>query len=267
MFETTHDQAAGLRAGLTSRHGPAVMAVASPAQPARAYEMLCRLATQLLHAGQMPVILDGTSSEAPGRDGRDGSHLGLMHALTDAAVSGIGQPADGHEWLVMPSAQGLHALQQTALTAGGAVALSRLLSPFAQGTMLLLFAPPHELSPIAGALSARVMVPVLAWPQASIDAYGALKLLHMAGAVPVLAPLDEDEPQESLQSVLQTVAECAQRHLGVEAERWNERVWASCVMECASGRPQRVDTSHGLRDPRLVAPGSAFSGVVPQLWS
>ena len=264
MFESGHDQAAGLRAAASHRTGPTMISVASPAQPARAYEMLCRLAAQLLRAGHTPVILDGTSSEA---QGRDGSHLGLMHALTDAAVSGIGQPAEGHEWLVMPAALGLHALQQTALTAGGNVALSRLLSPFAQGTLLLLFAPAHELAPLSGALSARVMVPVLAWPQASIDAYGALKLLHMSGAVPVLAPLEEDESQGAVQTVLHTVTDCAQRHLGIETERWSERVWASCVLESASGRPQRVDTAHGLRDPRLAGPGSAFSGVVPQLWS
>lgn len=267
MFEIGHDQAAGLRTAVAHRNGPCVMSVASPAQPARAYEMLCRLASQLLRAGHTPVILDGTSAEAQGRDGSDGSHLGLMHALTDASVSGIGQPAEGHEWLVMPAAMGLHALQQTALTAGGNVALSRLLSPFAQDTLLLLFAPAHALSPLAGALSARVMVPVLSWPQASIDAYGALKLLHMAGAVPVLAPLEDDEPQGALQTVLNTVADCAQRHLGIETERWSERVWASCVLESASGRPQRADTAHGMRDPRLVGPGSAFSGVVPQLWS
>ena len=120
---------------------------------------------------------------------------------------------------------------------------------------------------LTGALSARVMVPVLAWPQASIDAYGALKLLHMSGAVPVLAPLEEDESQGAVQTVLHTVTDCAQRHLGIETERWSERVWASCVLESASGRPQRVDTAHGLRDPRLAGPGSAFSGVVPQLWS
>ena len=126
MFENGSDQAAGLRAA-SQRHEAVMMAVASPAQPARAYEMLCHLAMGLKQLGRLPVIIDGTAAEAGERRENDGSHLGLQHALTDASISGLGHAGDGHEWLVMPGATGLRTLQQTALAAGGAVALSRLL--------------------------------------------------------------------------------------------------------------------------------------------
>lgn len=266
MFEVGCDQAAGLRADPV-RTGAAMMPVASPAQPARAYELLCTLASHLKALGRLPVIIDGTAAEATDRRPNDGSHLGLMHALLDSSISGLGRPADGHEWLVMPGALGIRALQQTALAAGGPVALSRLLSPFSTGSLLLLFAPTHEVSPLLSGLAARVMVPVLSQPQSSIDAYGAVKLLHMAGVSPVLTPMESDDPETPLQQVLNTVVECAQRHLGLEVETWTEPVWAQCVQESALGRPVRRDTSHGLRDPRFAALGGAQAGAIPTLWS
>lgn len=265
MFEHGADQAAGLRAG-AHRPGPSMMPVASPAQPASAYEMLCHLASQLKRAGRLPVILDGTATESTRRD-NDGSHMGLQHVLTDPALCGLGHPADGHEWLVMPAATGLRTLHQTALAAGGSVALSRLLTPFDPGALLLVFAHAHDIAPLLNGLDARVMVPVLAQPQSVIDAYGAIKLLHLAGATPVLAPLP-DAPRESpVEQVVATVGDCARQHLGRELERWQERHWSTHVQEMAMGRPQRVDTFHGLRDPRFAGPGLSLSDTVPSLWS
>jgi hypothetical protein len=266
MFEVGCDQAAGLRADAV-RRGPAMMPVTSPAQPALAYELLCSLAAQLKALGRWPVIIDGTATEASERRPNDGNHLGLQHALLDPAISGLGRPADGHEWLVMPSALGLRTLQQTALAAGGTVALSRLLSPFSSGSLLLLFAPVHALTPLFGGLCARVMVPLLAQHHSSIDAYGAIKLLHMAGATPVLAPLHNPRSHTPLAQVQATVADCAQRHLGLEIESWAEPLWAQCVQECALGRPVRRDTFHGLRDARFAGLGGPQAGVLPTLWS
>lgn len=266
MFEAGCDQAAGLRAH-PMREGPALLAVASPAQPASAYELLCHLSAQLRALGRLPVILDGTATEAAERRSGDGHHLGLLHALNDPAICGLGHPADGHEWLVMPAAQGLRALQRTALTAGGTVALSRLLAPFTSGTLLLFFAPAHELSPLCSELRARVVVPVLPHPQAAIDAYGAVKLLHMAGARPVLAPVTSADPDQALDTVLATVCDCADRHLGLDLERWSEPVWAACAQEHALTRPQRPDTFHGLRDNRFAATGPSPVGAMPSLWS
>lgn len=266
MFDPGTDQAAGLRAGI-QRHGPAMMPVASPAQPARAYELLCHLAARLRAMGRLPVIVDGTAAEATARRENDGSHLGLQHALTDGSISGLGQPCEGQEWLVMPAAQGLRTLQQTALAAGGTVALSRMLSPFEPGALLLMFAAAHEIAPLLSGLNARVLVPVLALPQAAIDAYAAVKLLHMAGATPVLAPMHTDTADLPLEQVVASVDECARRHLGLDLERWNENVCATAVHETAMGRPQRLDTFHGLRDPRFAGAGMALSGAVPSLWS
>lgn len=266
MFEPGADQAAGLRAD-PMRHGPALLPVASPAQPALAYELLCHLATQLKILGRLPVILDGTAQEAGERREGQGHHLGLQHALLDASISGLGHAGEGHEWLVMPAARGLKSLQQTALAAGATVALSRLLSPFASGSLLLLFAPAHELSPLLGGLDARVVVPVLPQPQAGIEAYGAVKLLHLAGARPVLAPMASADTGRVVEPLLANVSDCALRHLGLELERWSEPVWAACAQEHALTRPQRMDTFHGLRDPRFAAHGAFPAGVMPSLWS
>ena len=266
MFESGSDQAAGLRAD-PMRHGPALLPVASPAQPARAYELLCHLASQLKTLGRLPVILDGTAQEAAERRPGDGHHLGLQHALMDASISGLGHAGDGHEWLVMPAAQGLKSLQQTALAAGAPVALSRLLSPFSHGSLLLFFAPAHELSPLLGGLDARVVVPVMPLPQAGIDAYGAVKLLHLAGSRPVLAPIASADGAPVLEPLLANVSDCALRHLGLALERWSPPVWAACAQEHALTRPQRMDIFHGLRDPRFAAHGTSPAGVMPSLWS
>lgn len=266
MFEIGTDQAAGLRAA--AHHHEAVMiSVASPAQPARAYEMLCHLAMGLRHLGHLPVIIDGTAPEATARHEQNGSHLGLQHVLTDASISGLGHPCDGHEWLVMPAATGLRTLQQTARAAGGAVALERLLAPFAAGTVLLVFAPAPELAPLTRGLQARVLVPVLPWPQAAIDAYGAVKLLHLAGAQPVLAPMDAGDAEVPLEQVVAGVNACASRHLGLAPERWNPPVWATAVQEFALARPLRQDTLHGLHVPRHAGLASPFGDAASSFWS
>ncbi len=188
MFDVGHDQAAGLRAEPPSA-GAALMPVASPAQPARAYEWLCTLAAHLTSMGREVVILDGSSPEASARHERNGSHLGLLHTLQDPSIAGLGSAPDGHEWLVMPGANGLQHLQQTASAAGAGVALSRLLSPFSTDALVLLFATAPVLGGLLAGLNARALVPVLPQTQATLDAYGALKQLHQAGLTPVLAPL------------------------------------------------------------------------------
>jgi hypothetical protein len=71
VFEIGTDQAAGLRTA-SQRHGPSMMPIASPAQPARAYELLCHLAIQLKAMGRLPVIIDGTASESGDRRDNDG---------------------------------------------------------------------------------------------------------------------------------------------------------------------------------------------------
>lgn len=243
MFDLGHDQAAGLR-GTPAHGGPVLMPVASPAQPARAYEVLCTLAVQLEAIGRCPVILDGSAGESPARRDRGGAHLGLLHALQDPSIAHLERPAgEGGDWLVMPAARGLQALQQTARAAGAQVALSRLLSPFADSATVLLFAPATTIAALFGGLEARVLVPVINQPQSSIDAYGALKLLLGAGLSPVLAPLPEPDGAVPLQKVVDTVADCAQRHLDSLVEIWASAGWGLRVQECALGRPLRQDRS------------------------
>lgn len=230
MFDIGFDQAAGLRSESLG-HGPSVMPLASPAQPALAYEVLCKLASRLTALGEPVVILDGTACEAASAQAHDGSPLGLQRALQDPSISGLERPADDGEWLVMPAARGLQTLRLTAQTGGADAALSRLFAPFASGVTLLLFAPAFDLAGILGGISGRALVPVLAQPQATIDAYGAVKVLHGAGLSPVLAPLDSaDLPSRvPLMQVVRTVTECAQRHLGLTVDHWPESTWAHRV--------------------------------------
>jgi hypothetical protein len=87
---------------------------------------------------------------------------------------------------------------------------------------------------------------VLNQPQATVDAYGALKLLHAAGLSPVLAPLatDETPAQTPLQQVVDTVTDCAQRHLGLAVDAWPVDTWGACVQASALTPPASTRHQH-----------------------
>lgn len=224
MFDFGVDQAAGLRLEAKARHGgPALMPLSSPAMPSRGFEWLCRLAMDLTEAGQRVVVIDACATERGGSGG-------LSHALADAGVAHLGAesvPGDGTDWLVMPAADGLQSLVATADAAGSDTALTRLFAPFASGALLLLYAPAQLLARLLNGVKARVLVPVVPQPQASIDAYGALKWLHGAGLHPVLAPLDAHA------QVLANVVDCAQRHLELKAPVWPRAAWGQRVPDAA----------------------------------
>ena len=263
MFEVGFDQAAGLR-GQGKRGGPVLIPVASPTQPARAYELLCALAAHLTALGHPVVIVDGTATESNSGRINEGSHLGLLRALQDPSVAGLGRPADDADWLVLPSALGLQALQQTARASGPAVALSRLLSPFASGVILLLFAPATTLTGVLEGLQARPLVPMLVQPQATIDAYSALKELCAAGLSPVLMFQDTHDAvhQAPLQKTIATVQATALRHMGLAVDAWPYSQWGARVLEIALGRQQTSDSAqHHFTQP------AGHSAAHPMFWS
>lgn len=267
MFEPGFDQAAGLR-GELCEPGAVLVPVASPAQPARAYEWLCTLASCLTAEGRAVVIVDGTAIEATRFARQDGSPLGLMRVLQDPSITQLEHTNDGADWLVMPGAAGLQALQDTARTAGPSHALSRLLAPFANGVVVLLFAPAFSLAALLHGLQARVLVPVIQQPQSSIDAYGAVKLLDAADLLPVLAPLASGG-DTALQTVAGTVVETAQRHLGLSVDSWPVERWALCVQESALVC-QRPTFAHRAGHAGLVpraATAAYAAAAAPSLWS
>ncbi len=251
MFEFGFDQAAGLRLELQARDGsPALMPLASPAQPSQGFEWLCRLAMALSDAGQRVVVIDACATER-------GSSGGLMHALGDGSVAHLGGGRDGAgDWLVMPGAQGIRSLVDTAAAGGADTALSRLFAPFAAGTLILLYAPAQALAGLLAGVSARVLVPVLQQAQASIDAYGALKWLHAAGLCPVLAPMDASA------QVLANVVETAQRHLGLRAPVWAQGDWARRVPDGALVRTDAPPFA-----PRHSTARSPVAAAASPFWS
>jgi hypothetical protein len=251
MFEHGFDQAAGLR-GESRSGGPSLLPVASPAQPARGHEWLYMLAGCLANQGRSVVIVDGTANESHSAQRDTGSHLGLLRALQDPSVGHLEHPNDMADWLVMPGARGLQALQETARAAGAPVALSRLLAPFAPGVMVLLFAPAFALASLLPGLNARAMVPVIDQPQASIDAYGAVKLLHGAGLAPVLAPLAAGGAQ-ALQPLVTSVTDCAAKHLGLKLESWPAHTWGHRAQASAI-TPMADAGLHGYHGLARVAP-------------
>lgn len=243
MFERNTHQAAGLNAGPLYASA-SLVPVVSPSQPARAYDTLYQLAAQLDGQGQTPVILDASANESHGPQRHAGQSLGLLHALADPGIPRLGQPGQGMDWLVMPAAEGLRSLQVTARAGGARVAVSRLLAPFDSKTSVMLFAPASEIAALLAGVDNPVIVPVLAHPQAGIDAYAAFKLLQQAGLHPVLAPLAD--PQLSAQAgtvnqVVRSVADCAWRHLGVRAEIWPVRRWGELAREGAITRTLSYD--------------------------
>lgn len=240
MFEFSFDQAAGLRSAIPV--APArLLPIAATAQPARGYELLCTLASRLAHEDQQVVIVDASAKESELRGGTDGRHLGLLQVLRDPSVAGLGRPVDQAEWLVLPGARGLQALVNTAAAAGPDVALSRLLVPFAAGTLVLLYGAAPSLSALLKGSEGQVLVPLLAQPQASIDAYGSVKLLHTAGLRPALAPLDDETEGAGadIRRLEETVMDCAQRHLGLQLACWPEHTWAHRALEAALMAPRR----------------------------
>ena len=254
MFEPGFDQAAGLRAEVPTGSA-ALVPVASPAQPARAYEWLCTLAGALAAQGRAVVVVDATAHESTtSRETRDGSHLGLLRALQDPSIANLERSADGADWLVMPGAQGMLTLRETAHAAGPQAAVARLLAPFASGVLVLLFAPAFDLAGLLPGLGARTLVPVIEQPQSSIDAYGAVKLLHTAGLAPVLAPLASGAPA-ALQLVVNTVADTAQRHLGLALDTWPAASWARRVQAGAIERTRKTHTDN-----------NGYHGLVPGGW-
>ena len=269
MFEFEYHQAAGLRAA-PSKNAPAVvMPVASTARPGQAYEVLCTMAAQLNAAGREAVIVDGSAIEAPERRSRDGSHLGLEHALQDPSIGGLGAPGASGEWLVMPAAIGLQTLLQTARAGGAVVALSRLLAPFAGGTVVLLYAPAATLGALFAGVQAQAVVPVLAMPQATIDAYGSLKTLHAAGLWPVLAPMD-GEPvanQAPLAQVVRSVSDCAQRYLNFSVEEWPMATWGRRAQEAALAAPRSQGTAFMAPSTQPAADWGGPHAALATRWS
>lgn len=235
MFEIGHDQAAGLRAAPLPVPGVHVVPVSSLSQPAQAYELLCTLAAHLTALQETVVIVDGSAPETTGQRPQAGAHLGLLHALQDPAIASLEHAPQGSEWLVMPGARGLQALAQTAQLAGPEVALSRLVAPFAPGVCVLVFAPAQLLAAVFGGLGARALVPVFDQAQTTLDAYSALKLLHLGGVAPVLAPLPDRMGQGGvpLQRAVDTVVGCAQRHLGLALDVWPQASWGPRARACA----------------------------------
>jgi hypothetical protein len=265
MFELGFDQAAGLRTQPRPAAGASLVPVACPAQPARAYEWLCTLAAHLATPKRAVVIVDGSAPESERWARDDGRHLGLLRALQDPSVAGLGRPVDGVEWLVMPGALGLQSLQDTARAGGAGVALSRLLAPFAPQAMVLLFAPAQVLGTLLGGSAARVLVPVLEQPQATFDAYGAVKLLHTAGLSPVLGALAAADaaPAAALQQTVNTVTDCAERHLGLALDAWLAPTWCLRVPEAALTCAPRAEQAW----PAAAAAAATRTAGAHSLWS
>ena len=267
MFEFGVDQAAGLRAA-TSHNPPVVMPLATTGRPGQAYELICTVASQLNAAGRDAVIIDGSAIEAGEQRACDGSHLGLVHALLDASIGSLGAQTPSADWLVMPGAKGLEVLQQTARAAGAAVALSRLLAPFASGTVVLLYAPAPAIAALFAGLQAQVIVPVLDMPQATIDAYGSLKTLHGAGLWPVLAPMQcgPDLSRAPLMQVVRSVCDCAERYLCYQVDQWPVATLGTRVQEAALNAP----LPPGTQIAQQPAARNNFSGLAvgsPAGWS
>lgn len=265
MFERHAHQAAGLNAG-PLYDSASLVPVVSPAQPARAYNMLYQLASQLDSMGYTPVILDASASEGPEGHRSAGRPLGLIHALSSSSMARIERPVQG-EWLVMPAAQGLRSLQVTARAGGARVAVSRLLAPFGRQTVVLLFASAQDIASLLGGVDNPVMVPVLAHPQAGIDAYAAFKHLHQSGLRPVLAPLADAQlsaQASTVNQVVRSVADCAGRHLGVRAEIWPVRRWGELACEGAITRTLSYDMDN-LHDSGNI--GNITHAEVGTYWS
>lgn len=266
MFDIGFDQAAGLRSVPAPAPEVRVMPVVCLSRPALAYELLCTLAAHLSAQGQSVVIVDGSATEQPGQRPQPGAHLGLLQALQNPDIDHLEQAPAGAEWLVMPAALGLQTLLQTARLAGPEVALARLVAPFAPGVVVLVFASAAVHASLFAGLGARALVPVLDRTQTTLDAYGSVKLLVQGDVTPVLAPWTDgmQPPAVPLQQVVDTVADCARRHLHVVLDTWPVASWAQRVqLGAVAAKPPDVDPTAFLRQAR---PATQYRDAI-RLWS
>ncbi|MEX1167104.1 MAG: hypothetical protein WEK74_09600 [Hydrogenophaga sp.] len=263
MFEFGVHQASGFQAA--GRIEPAVvMPVATTSRPGQAYEVLCAVATQLGAIGLDVVIIDGSAQEVTSPGQRDGRHLGLIRALEDPSIGGLGAAGPTGEWLVMPGSLGLQALMLTARAAGPGMVVSRLLAPFASGTVVLLYAPAAQLAALLAGLQVPVMVPVSNMAQATLDAYGSVKALHAGGLSPVLAPMDMavDSAQAPLGQVVRSVCDCAERYLSHPLPQWDISEWGQKVRAAAFAAPWPAEVLAGQPLPQpldAIGTTAAFS--------
>lgn len=232
-----------------------VFPVVATSRPGQGYEVLCALASKLGASGREVVIIDGSAQEVSLKRSGDVHHFGLVHALEDTSIGGLGEPGPDSEWLVMPGAKGLQVLQRTARAAGAGFALSRLLAPFSPSALVLVYAPAHAICAILAGMASHAMVPVLDLPQATLDAYGSVKLLHAAGLTPVLAPMafEDASAKAPLSQVVRTVVECADRYLHYRIAQWPMSAWSEEVQAHAFSapwppgtQPESLPAAHGL---------------------
>lgn len=187
-----------------------VAAVVSQGNEASALETLWQVCSSLQALGYPVVVLDGTAIETKDAPG-------LRHLMEQAPwQDGMAMDAVASSLAVMPAARGLADLAARAQSA--TPALQELLPFFRSYSVLVLHAPAAVLAPLVRASATTPLVIMTGGAEGVVNSYKALKQIALdAGKPCMVAALVDDTQADSLkeaENALQTLQECAARHLG-----------------------------------------------------
>lgn len=214
MLDIGFHQAAGLH-GFAPHAHLRVLAVASQDDGgAAAPETLWQVCAHLQRSGYPVVVLDGTASESAASPGL----LNLLlqaHWSDDAAgLHGGGAAAS---LAVIPSAKGMLRMAQQASRTGDAP-LPCLLPYLRRYGLVVLHAPAVTLAPLL-THSATVPLVIMDGGAAGVLAsYQSVKLIAVHAGLPCMVAAlvkgGTPEARRKAQGALQTLQDCARRHLG-----------------------------------------------------
>lgn len=212
MLDILFHQAAGLHS-FTPQSELRVVAVASQDNTGTGLETLWQICASLQRLGYPVVVLDGTAQETD-------NSPGLLHLLQQAPWNEgahLNMGAMASSLAVIPAAKGMLRISREA-SRNETAPLPSLLPYFRTYGILVLHAPAATLGPL---LTHTATVPLVVMGEGSagvMTSYKSLKQIALHTGLPcmVAALLRGNTAAERhrTQHALQTLEDCAQRHLG-----------------------------------------------------
>ena len=212
MLDTSFHQGSGLHS-FTPEAALRLLAVASQDNAATGLEVLWQICASLQRLGYPVVVLDGTAQESA-------DSPGLIHLLQRAPWNegvDLNLGAMASSLAVIPAARGLHHLTRLAQDPSSSP-LARLLPYFRTYGLLVLHAPAATLGPLLTQVATTPLVVMGAGAAGVMTSYKSLKQIALDSGlswrVAALLHGGTGAERRKAQSALQTLQDCAERHVG-----------------------------------------------------
>ena len=212
MLEPGLHQGAGLHS-FTPEAGLRLLAVASQDNATAGLEALWQICASLQRLGYPVVVLDGTAQESA-------DSPGLVHLLQQASLGDSMDMTTGamaSSLAVIPAARGLQHLSRQPAE-HDASPLACLLPYFRAYGLLVVHAPAATLGPLLNHTATIPLVVMGTGAAGAVTSYQSLKQIALdAGLSCMVAALlqgNTASERHKSQAALQTLQDCAERHLG-----------------------------------------------------